>query len=130
MERRTLAESGGGAMISARNLSAYRSRDMDFNPGQTITCTVTDEPATDDARQTIQRLMRRDPASARALKRGQKARGQRMRIKTRGGRPWRVRERVGKVVHAREGNSWTMTYTPDLERDLASVERFLEIKPA
>ncbi len=101
---------------------------MNVNPGQTITCTVKAVPGTDNACQTIQRLMRRDPASIKALKKGQKARGQRMRIKTRGGRPWRVRERVGKVVHAREGNSWTMIFTPDLEHDLASVERFLDIK--
>ncbi len=103
---------------------------MNLTPGQTITCTIKAEPGTENARQTIQRLMRRDPASTRALKRGQKARGQRMRIKTRGGRPWRVRERVGKVVHARPGNSWTMTYTADLEHDIASVEKFLEIVPA
>ncbi len=103
---------------------------MNLKPGQTITCTVQSVPATEDARQTIQRLMRRDPAAKRALKNGQRLRAQRMRIKTRGGRPWHVREKVGKVVHAREGHSWTMTFTPDLERDLASVEKYLEIKPA
>jgi len=101
---------------------------MQFEPGQLITCTVQAEPKTVNANQTIQRLMRRDPKARLALRKGQHLRGLRMRIKTRGGRPWRVRERCGKVVHARQGNSWTMPYTPDIEHDLASVEQFLEIK--
>lgn len=103
---------------------------MNLTPGKKITCTVERVPMTDDAKQTIQRLMRRDPKAARALKTGQRMRAQRMRIKTRGGRPWHVRERVGKVVHAREGNTWTMTYTPDLAHDFAAVEKYLKISPA
>lgn len=97
-------------------------------PGQQITLTVEAEPRRDDQRQTIQRLMRRDPQTSKALRRGQLLRKRNLRTKQRGGRQWAIRERVGKVAHAARGATWTMTYTPDLEQDLRSIERFVAIR--
>lgn len=101
---------------------------MDLKPGQTITCTVQSEPTSQSKRLTIQRLMRRDPETIRALRRGQRLRQVNAQFHQRGGRPWQVRERCGKVVHPRVGNSWTMTYTPDLEPDIESVRKHLSIE--
>lgn len=99
-----------------------------IKPGQDIVCTVTSQPRTDDTSQTIARLMRRDPANAKALRKGQMRRKRITPIHQRGGRRWFVRQKVGKVVHAVPGASWTMTYTPDLAPDLRSVAAFIEIK--
>ncbi|MCB9845056.1 MAG: hypothetical protein H6811_03600 [Phycisphaeraceae bacterium] len=101
-----------------------------FKPGQRITCTIESAPGTTDAAQTVQRLMRRDPATAKALRKGQKLRRTTTTVKNRGNRDWYNRPVCGKVCHPVAGSSWTMTYTPDLEKDLESVKSLLKIQPA
>lgn len=101
-----------------------------FTPGQTIRCTITSEPAVKDRTDTIARLMRRDPAINRSLRKGQKLREQNMIIYNRGNRDWYKRATCGKVAIVKTGNSWTMPYTPDLARDMASVAQHLKIEAA
>lgn len=99
-----------------------------IKPGQDIVCTVTKEPRTDNPRQTIARLMRRDPANIKSLRKGQMRRRRITPVHQRGGRRWYVRQKVGKIVHPIEGATWTMTFTPDIAPDLRSVAAFIEIK--
>ncbi|HYE03564.1 MAG TPA: hypothetical protein VD963_10060 [Phycisphaerales bacterium] len=101
-----------------------------LKPGQTIRCTVTKVPRTDDAQQTIMRLMRRDPVVKRGLKKAQRRRGQELNVYNRGNRDWTSRERVGKIVRVAPGASWTMPYTLDVAPDLRAVDGWLEVAPA
>lgn len=101
-----------------------------LNAGQRITCTIAKAPKAEAANKTIARLMRRDPDNAKALRRGQKLRRDRMHAYTRGGRTWYDREKSSKVVLVREGQQWTMTFTHDIAPDLKSVESYLELAKA
>ncbi len=99
-----------------------------YAPGTELTCTVTRMPNNKAARDTIARLMRQDPANAKALKRSQKAREEKNNFYIRGNRIWGARATCGKVVRVDSGESWTMTFVPQLGGDLASVERYLDVK--
>ena len=98
--------------------------------GQTIKCTITGEPKAQDAADTIVRLMRRDPDIKRALTRAQRLRRQRMHTYIRGNRVWYDREKSARVARCVQGNSWTMPFTHDIAKDLASVEGSLKIEKA
>ena len=98
-----------------------------LKPGQSITCTVKSLPRAIDARDTIARLMRRDPAAQKALRKGQRLRRQNMVIYNRGNRDWVKRARCSKIVQVAPGQSWSMTFTPDLARDFKAVESYLTI---
>ncbi|MCB9838307.1 MAG: hypothetical protein H6813_03130 [Phycisphaeraceae bacterium] len=99
-----------------------------IKPGQTLTCTVTAEPRTEDDRQTIARLMRQDPAVKKRLKGAQKFRLDNLVVRSRGKRPWAVRRRVAKVARVERGATWTMPWLPNLAGDLRSVEQYIEFK--
>ena len=99
-------------------------------PGQDLRCTVTAEPRTEKAVQTIARLMRRDQDHKRNLRRAQQLRKRRLNIYIRGGRRWASREKAADVVRVAQGAKWTMPFTPDLLTELRSVERFLTIEAA
>ncbi len=101
-----------------------------FQPGQTITCTVNAEPRAKGARDTILRLMRRDPAIRRGLKRAQELRRRRMHAYIRGGRLWYSREKAAVIAQVRSGNAWTMVYTPDIAPDLRSVGKYVSVQAA
>lgn len=103
---------------------------MSFSAGQTIKCTVTSEPKAEGARKTIERLMRRDPAVVKGLKHAQELRRRRMHAYIRGGRMWYDRESPARIVRVVTGNSWTMPYTVDLDKDIASVSSYLSIEKA
>jgi hypothetical protein len=99
-----------------------------MKPGQNLVCTIEKLPRTDDQASTIARLMRKDPATKRALRRAQRMRRQRMIVYNRGNRDWYSREKSAKVVRINRGESWTMPYTLDLANDLAVVQPFISIK--
>jgi len=101
-----------------------------LKPGQSIKCTITKVPPTDDGCQTIMRLMRKDPAAIRALRRGQRRRRQNMLVYNRGNRDWTSRQTCGKVVRVAKGEAWSMTYTPDIARDFAAVAPFISVTSA
>lgn len=96
--------------------------------GETVLCTVTATPRAKGPRDTIARLMRRDPANARALRRAQELRGKRMHRYIRGNRLWTSREPAARVVRVREGQTWEMRFTPDIAPDLRSVAQYVSIK--
>ncbi|MEM8756583.1 MAG: hypothetical protein AAGF47_02230 [Planctomycetota bacterium] len=100
-----------------------------YAPGANLSLTISKVPNNKAARDTIARLMRQDPANIKALKRSQKAREEKNNFYIRGNRIWGARAKCGKIVRVAEGESWSMPFTPQLGRDLASVESFLDIKP-
>ncbi|HEB60728.1 MAG TPA: hypothetical protein ENJ06_02785 [Phycisphaeraceae bacterium] len=100
------------------------------NIGETIVCRITKAPVRRDEIQTLERLMRRDKANSKALRRSQIMRDRRKVIRTRAGRPWKVGERCGKIVRVEEGSQWTMTLIPQLADDLKAVAKYLEISKA
>lgn len=99
-----------------------------FAPGQMLTCVVERNPRSHGEETTLERLMRRDPEHKRALRRAQRMRAQRMNIYNRGNRDWVSREKPARVVRAVKGATWTMEFTPDIAKDLASVADCLTIK--
>jgi hypothetical protein len=101
-----------------------------FKPGQNLVCTLEKLPRTDDQESTIARLMRKDPATKRALRRAQRMRRQRMVVYNRGNRDWYSREKSAQVVRIAKGQSWTMPFTLDLASDLAVVGPFVSVKAA
>lgn len=101
-----------------------------FKPGQQVKCTITALPKTDDQTSTIERLMRRDADSKRALKKGHRRRQQQMVVYNRGNRDWYKREKCGKIVRVVEGATWSMPYTLDLTNDFAAVAGFVKIEAA
>jgi hypothetical protein len=101
-----------------------------LKPGQNISCTIAKVPLSQDARDTIARLMRLDPANRRALQRAQRMRRQRMNVYNRGNRDWVSRELCAKVVRVATGQNWTMRFNLDLARDLSGVASYLSIKNA
>lgn len=100
---------------------------MNFKAGSTIRCTVNTVPMAKGPYETLERLMRRDPSAAKALRRSQETRRQTTTTKGRGGRVWVQRQRCGKIVKVRAGQTWSMTFTFDIAPDLKSVESYLSI---
>lgn len=99
-----------------------------YAPGTELTCTVTKLPNNKAARDTIARLMRQDPANAKALKKSQKAREEKNNFYIRGNRIWGARAKCGKIVRVVENASWTMPFIPQIGPDLANVSQYLDIK--
>lgn len=98
--------------------------------GQPVRCTIEKVPASKGGRDTICRLMRRDPDIKRGLTRAQKLRGDRLHVYIRGNRRWSSREKAARIARCVEGNTWTMPFTHDIAPDLASVEKYLKIENA
>lgn len=101
-----------------------------FKAGEQIRCTVERVPQAAAAGKTIQRLMRRDPAIVRALRKAQDLRRQRMHVYVRGNRDWYSREKAARIARVVPGNSWTMTFTHDVAHDVASVQSYLKLEKA
>lgn len=104
--------------------------DIDYKAGEQIRCTITQMPRAQAKTSTIARLMRRDPTAVRALRRAQRLRKTRMHSYIRGGREWFDREKAARVVRVSQGESWEMTFTPDITGDLQSVSSYLKIEKA
>ena len=99
-----------------------------IKPGQTVRCTIQKMPRTDDAQQTILRLMRKDPTVSRRLRRSQMMRRRHMVVYNRGNRDWYKREIVGKIARVATGASWTFTYNNELGRDMETVKSYLKVE--
>ncbi len=98
-----------------------------LKPGQTVRLTVTRSPGTVDDEQTVLRLMRTDADIKRALKKGSRERMQNLLVRSRGGRPWEVREKSAKIARAERGVTFTMKYTPVMANDLRRVADLLAV---
>lgn len=104
--------------------------DDSITPGQIIQCTLKRQLPQDNRRyKTVQRLMRLDPDNAKALRKAQEHRDRTLVVRSRGKRPWPVRQKAAKVAVPREGVTWKMKLFPHLRPDLASVEDLIDIKP-
>ena len=101
-----------------------------LSAGDTISLTVNKIPNNKSARDTIERLMRRDPEIKRGLARAQRMRRQRMHSYIRGGRRWFSREKAARIAMCEQGRSWTMSFTHDIAPDLRSVESYLSVSKA
>ena len=101
-----------------------------LKPGQTIRCTVTKNIRTASVRSTVLRLMRLDPDIKRGLRHAQKRRDRRLLVRSRGGRPWAVREKSAKLAKAEPGESWTMTWIPHVAPEFKNVEQYVKIEKA
>ena len=101
-----------------------------LTPGSKVTCTITAEPRSRADKVTIGRLMKLDQSIQRGLRRAQKRRRQNMRVYVRGGRDWYAREKAGKGGQVKVGNSFTMTYFPQISADIKAVEGYLKLEPA
>ncbi len=100
-------------------------------PTKTVTFTVTSVPKRTAQVKTIQRLMRMQPQIQGGLRNLAKRRRQQDNIVTaRAGRKWIVRKRATKLTPVREGETFTLTLTPQIIPDIASVEKFLDAKTA
>jgi len=99
-------------------------------PGSTIRCTVEREPLAKGPRDTLARLMRMDPANARALRRAYELRQRRMTRYIRGNRLWTSRETPARVVRVRTGETWHLAYTPHIAPELKSVAAYVTIQKA
>ena len=101
-----------------------------LNAGESLKCTINKVPNNKASRDTITRLMCRDPDIKRNLARAQRMRRQRMHAYVRGGRMWYSREKAAKIAICEQGNSWSMRFTHDIAPDLASVEQYLSLEKA
>jgi hypothetical protein len=101
-----------------------------ISPGDTIKCTVVKELKTEDRRQTVARLMRFDPDIKRALKKAQEHRMRTLVVRSRGKRPWEVRQKSARFAIPHEGATWTMAYFPQVTRDFEAVSDYLKVEKA
>lgn len=101
-----------------------------LKPGQNVHCTLVKLPQAASAGKTILRLMRRDPAVVKGLRKSYKVRQRTTVVYNRGNRDWVQRQKCAKIVELRVGNDWTMPYDPSIEPDMRSVADFLKISAA
>ena len=100
-------------------------------PTKTVTFTVTSVPKRTAQIKTIQRLMRMQPTIQSGLRNLANRRRQHDNVMTtRAGRPWVNRKRVTKLTPVRRGETFTLTLTPQIIPDIASVEKFLDAQAA
>ncbi len=105
---------------------------MDITPGSTITVNIVKQPTNAAASKTLVRVLSKDPAIVAENKRLKKVRAKNAKPNQRGGR---VRLWAGRLVKQHPikgqlGESGTLVASPDVIKDLASVERFIEVKAA
>ena len=99
-----------------------------LKPGQQVRCTLVKIPRALAPRKTVERLMWRDPETAKGLRKSQKLRRRNTVVYNRGNRDWVSREKCAKVVHTAVGQTWSMRYRLDLAHDLKNLADCLSIK--
>lgn len=102
---------------------------MDIAPGNLVTVQMTAAPQSEAARKTLIRLFRKDPEIARRER--QKARTRpSWQTKRRGGRLWHHQMRSQPAFPLHAGAEYRLFASVDVLRDLASVARYVTVKPA
>ena len=96
--------------------------------GQTLHFTISKQLRPGDTYDTVQRLMRLDPANKKALKKAQNHRRRTLRVRTRGGRPFEMYVKASKVCVPVQGATFAFPYFPHVKRDIESVQHVLDIK--
>ncbi|MEM6391779.1 MAG: hypothetical protein AAF797_03315 [Planctomycetota bacterium] len=104
----------------------------DIAPGSDVKVTITKTPTNAAAEKTLVRLLHKDAAVAAEQKRLQKSRRKNEKLTVRGGRLRVWEHRQVKIASASPtlGTTGTLKATVDVLRDLASVDRFVEVTPA
>ena len=98
---------------------------IDFKPGQSLRVTISKTPTTAAARKTIERLFTKDKALVAPL--NARSRNFIELPKRRGGQIWT--KRVNKIhLTIEKGLAATVLTTAQSLKDLASVEKFVEVK--
>jgi len=98
--------------------------------GAKVRVTVTKAPTNAAAAKTLVRVLSKDPAVKADNQRLRAIRERDYNPDRRGGRLYGGRVVKQHPVKARAGESGTVTATEDILRDLRSVARFIEVKPA
>ncbi len=104
----------------------------DIAPGSQVHVAVTKAPTNAAARKTLVRLLSKDPVTKKRDARIKRGRLSEPKFSPRGGR-WRVwesRQPKVRTVTGQLGEVATFTAGVQELRDLASVERFVEVKAA
>jgi hypothetical protein len=99
-----------------------------IKPGQWVNITVKSEPRAAAARKTMIRLFRKDARVAAEHKRLARARP--VRFDRRGGRPWGDRPKFLPVARTTPGSSYRIFASVDVLRDLKSIDKYVDVKPA
>jgi hypothetical protein len=99
-----------------------------FKPGQKIRCTIVKLPRARASRKTVERLMWRDAAVSKGLRKSQKMRRRNTVVYNRGNRDWVQRLKCPRIIEVRVGEGWTLAYDPCLAADLSSVSSYLKIE--
>ena len=97
------------------------------NAGQTLHFTVAKDLRPGDVYDTVQRLMRLDPANKKALKKAQGHRRRTLYVRSRGGRPFEVYTKASKVCVPVKGATFSFRFFPQIRRDIESVQGVLDI---
>lgn len=98
--------------------------------GQKINCTLVKLPRARADKQTILRLMRRDPAVVRGLRRSQKLRLRATVVYNRGNRDWVQRRKCAKIVELESGRNWSFVYDHSIKNDMLAVQDFVQVAKA
>ncbi len=104
----------------------------DLQPGKKVTFTVTAAPSSAAATKTLIRLLSKDPVAAKRNALIKRSRLANPKFSPRGGR-WRVwesRQPKQFIVHGKPGESATIVAGVQELRDLASVQRFVDVQAA
>jgi hypothetical protein len=107
-----------------------KAQSLDIAPGTRVNVKVTKPPTNAAAAKTIARVLSKDATVKAHNKRLAKHRKNHTPSKQRGGREWFQRIVKQHPVEGKVGESGTVTATVDVLNDLASVSRFVEVKPA
>ena len=96
-------------------------------PTKTVTFTIKKVPDREAQRKTIRRLMRMQPDVQRGLQKLAHRRKLKDNITyIRAGVEWTNRKRTTKLTRVAVGETFTLRITPQILKDIASVEQFLD----
>ena len=98
-------------------------------PQKTVQFTITKVPRRAAERKTIDRLMRMQPAIQGGLRKLAQRRRRQDNVRyIRAGVAWINRARVTRLTRVEEGETFTLTITPQILPDLSSVQAYLKAK--
>lgn len=101
-----------------------------IDPGSTIHVKIVKQPTNAAAAKTLVRLLSKDAAMKKEVKRLSQTRKTGARASRRGGRNWQIRMVKQHRLKGNIGESGTIAATPDVLRDLENVSRFIQVQIA
>ncbi len=102
---------------------------MDIKPGQKVAVEIKKAPTGEAARKTLLRVCGKDAEVAKCH-RTMKRKRPSLQMWQRGGRQWRHRMKTRSPVQLTAGAKYAVLATVDVIRDLQSVDRWVDVKPA